>query len=276
MSIEEAICAANSLTYGELVGSGAFKDTHKVYSQSGKPLALKICNSSNTPTRLAREVDAMLACQHANIARLDKADNFSHGGVDHYYMLEEFVEGVTLEERIGQGLLTRDETIALIQALIGAVAHMAELNLVHRDLKPANIILREGALDPVVVDFGIVRNLGETSLTKTFISQGPGTPLYAPPEQLNNEKHLIDWRADQFSLGVTASIAMSGLHPYAVSAETGPAEVVTLTSRRQGPSQRFLDWAAGQRIDPLIAMVSPWPANRMRTTTILSDSWNGF
>lgn len=215
-----------------------------------------------------------MACQHANIARLDRAENFSRNGGDYYYMLEEFVEGVTLEKRIGDDLLTRDETIAVTRVLIGAVAHMAELNLVHRDLKPANIILREGALDPVAVDFGIVRDLGETSLTKTFISQGPGTPLYAPPEQLNNEKHLIGWRADQFSLGVTASIAMSGLHPYAVSSETGPAEVVTLTSRRQGPSKRFLDWAAEQRVDPLVAMVSPWPANRMRTPATLSDSWD--
>lgn len=273
MSVEEEICKINGLAYGELVGSGAFKDTHKVYDHTGRSLALKVCNSSNTPARLTREVDAMMACQHANIARLEKAESFSAHGADHYYMLEEFIEGVTLENRIDDHLLARDETVTIARSLITAVAHMAELDLVHRDLKPANIILREGTLDPVVVDFGIVRNLGETSLTKTFISQGPGTPLFAPPEQLNNEKHLIDWRADQFSLGVTASIAMSGLHPYAVSTDTEPAEVVALTSQRQGPSKRFLDWATEQRVEPLIAMVSPWPANRMRTPATLDESW---
>jgi hypothetical protein len=55
---------------------------------------------------------------------------------------------------------------------------------------------------PALVDFGLVRDLSETSLTASWLPRGPGTPLFASPEQLNNEKALIDWRSDQFSIGV--------------------------------------------------------------------------
>lgn len=276
MGIEQKICDANDLRYGGLVGSGTYKETHKVFDPTGRPLALKVCNSENSPARLVREVEAMIACEHPNIAGLEKAETFRSEGVQHYYMLEEFIEGKTLEARIEAALLAREETVAVTRALIDAIAHLAAMDLVHRDIKPANIILREDALGPVIIDFGIVRNLGAPSLTKTFISQGPGTPLFAPPEQLNNEKHLIDWRADQFSLGVTASIAMSGLHPYAASVEASLGDVVDLTAGRQGPSSRFVDWATSCGVEPLITMVSPWPANRMRTPAALSKSWDGI
>lgn len=276
MSIEAEICDAHGLRYGTLVGSGAFKHTHKVYDESDRPLALKVCNSQNSPARLAREVEAMIACDHGNIAHLEKADTFRWDGAEHYYMLEEFIEGVSLETWLENELLTRNQAVSVTRALIAAIAHMEAVGLVHRDIKPANIMLRQDSLDPVIIDFGIVRNLGATSLTKTFISQGPGTPLFAPPEQLNNEKHLIDWRADQFSLGVTVAIAMSGLHPYAVSDGVQPPEVVELTARRQGPSDRFIDWASSQQVEPLIAMVRPWPVNRQRTPAALSKSWDGI
>jgi len=98
-----------------------------------------------------------------------------------------------------------------------------ELDLVHRDIKPANIMFKEGLETPVLVDFGIVRDLAATSLTQTWSPIGPGTPFFASPEQLNNEKHLIDWRSDQFSLGVTLYFARTARHPYQLEMGSCPA-----------------------------------------------------
>ena len=78
-------------------------------------------------------------------------DEFDHAGQKHTYLIEEFMDGGSLEDRLKAGPLDRDETLALGELLISAVAHIAEQRLVHRDLKPANIIVsgRNDILDPL-------------------------------------------------------------------------------------------------------------------------------
>ena len=86
-------------------------------------------------------------------------------------------------------------------------------SIVHRDLKPANIIIRPDGT-PCIIDFGIARFLDMESLTNTLSPSGPRTPLYASPEQMRNDKHLIDMRTDFFALGIVAMELFLGVHPY--------------------------------------------------------------
>src|ERR1019366_6088976 len=112
--------------------------------------------------------------------------------------------GGTLGDRLKSGLCTRDAVKALGSGLIRAIEHLHGLGLVHRDIKPENVMYRARDSDqPVIVDLGLVRDLAASSITQSWFAQGPGTPLFAAPEQLNNRKELIDWRADQFAVGVS-------------------------------------------------------------------------
>ena len=43
---------------------------------------------------------------------------------------------------------------------------------------------------------------------------GPCTPIYAAPEQLTNNKNLIDPRTDFFALGIIALELYLGVHPF--------------------------------------------------------------
>ena len=86
-------------------------------------------------------------------------------------------------------------------------------NIVHRDLKPENIIIRPDGM-PCIIDLGIARFLDLESLTKTISPMGPCTPIYAAPEQLSNNKNLIDPRTDFFGLGIIALELYLGVHPF--------------------------------------------------------------
>ena len=274
MSLEpvaRVICEANSLTFRRFVGAGAFKETFEV-RVGGVSHALKVYNASNNPERAAREVEAMTRCAHPGIGRLISLATHEDTSGRYAYTVEEFLGGGTLSMRLAAGSMKPSEVFELGIALIDAVAHIANLELVHRDLKPDNIMFREDGSTPVVVDFGLVRDLGASSLTHTFVMQGPGTPLFAPPEQLMNDKGLIDWRADQFSLGVVLSLCAFGAHPYQAEGD-GPMEIVTRVAARNSSTESFRQTCKAAGLPALVKMVEPWPVQRFRTPDMLARAW---
>jgi len=271
-SVARAICANRGHKFHNGIAEGSFKETFLIEDANGNRLALKVLKPGASPERSDREVDAMSRCSHPNIGALIVLEQFDHAGQKHAYLIEEFMDGGTLEDRLKAGRLDRDETLTLGELLISAVTHIAEQRLVHRDLKPANIMFRKKGGEPVVVDFGIVRDLDKSSLTKTYMGMGPGTPFFAPPEQLNNDKNLIDWRADQFALGVVLSLAHFGVHPYQEPGDD-PGRVIGRVAARKGPTAKFSADVAAAQLPVLEQMVASWPVNRVRLPATLLESW---
>lgn len=270
-AVARQICGDRGLTFDGRVGGGAFKETYRV-SDDGVACALKIYRPGFPAERSQREIDAMRRCSHPGIAKLIALATLQWEGNAVLHSIEEFIPGGTLTSRLTSGLLTTAETLDLGSALINAVGHIASLNLVHRDLKPDNIMFRQDGTSPVIVDFGIVRDLSDTSLTGSWLASGPGTPFFSPPEQLRNEKNLIDWRADQFSLGVVLAICCLGFHPYAEDGASA-AEVVQRVADRQPQSERFRNGATQVGLPALITMTTPWPIDRFRTAALLAGNW---
>lgn len=271
--VADAICADLKLTRVNRVGSGAFKATYHVRNENGAHKALKVFNDKNRKARIQRELNALKRCRHSSIAQFDMMATHRFDGKDYHFCIEEYIAGGTLECRIDRALLTHREIYPFGKQLIGAIQHISELDLVHRDIKPANIVLREDSGAPVLIDFGLVRHLGASSLTETWIPQGPGTPLFAPPEQLNNDKDLIDWRADQFSLGIVFVKSLCGRHPYEDD-EPDTFQAVDNVSSRSNFSPWFMAWTQEHPLHSLIAkMVQPWPVQRFRASSTLMKAW---
>jgi serine/threonine protein kinase len=270
--LARSISSTRNLTFIGAVGAGAFKDTFQVQDGAGTSLALKIYRAAGASERARRELEAMYRCAHPHIGRLFTVDVHVEAAQNVLYTLEEFLPGGTLALRISNALLTPIECYSLGIPLIDAITHIAALDLVHRDLKPDNIIFRADGSTPVITDFGLVRDLAAGSLTPTFAMPGPGTPLYASPEQLLNSKPMIDWRADQFSLGVLLAFGTLGSHPYA---EPGDAygDTVSRVAQRLPTSTRFRNEATSAGLPALITMTEPWPHQRYRTPSQLASAW---
>jgi serine/threonine protein kinase len=261
------------MTYVASVGAGAFKATFKAILPTGEPVALKVYRPGFSIPRTAREVEALSRCNHPNIASLLSIEQFVCAGTSYLVSTEEMLEGGTLTRMLAQGLLARPAVLSLGSALIEAVAHVANLALVHRDIKPDNIMFRADRTTPVLVDFGLVRDLRADSITQTWLMQGPGTPLYAPAEQLRNDKELIDWRSDQFSLGVSLSYAAFGVHPFQEDGEA-PQDFLPRVAERKEPSAKFIQLAKASQLSALVTMVRPWPIERYRTPDMLKSQWS--
>lgn len=266
------ICQAESLTFVGAVGAGAFKFTFHVKRKSGENIALKLFKASISE-RTAREIDAMQRCKHPDIGRFFSLHQFDDQGVKYFYSIEEFLAGGSLADRLKNGLLPADAFYEIGGQLIDAVGHIAGLGLVHRDLKPDNIMFRDGTNKAVIVDFGLVRDLQAESITDTWAMRGPGTPVFASPEQLNNEKSRIDWRSDQFGLGVTLAIARFGYFPNAQPGDSA-INVVQRVSARENVSNKFMTECTQTNTLSLVKMIAPWPIHRYRTPQQLADAWD--
>lgn len=130
-----------------------------------------------------------------------------------FITVEEKVVAPPLSECMGD-YDTEAKIIDLLIGLVGALRVMWEhpSRLVHRDLKPDNLLVHQNG-NITVIDLGIVREEGVDGLTNSFIPHGPCSFLYASPEQVRNQKRLINFRSDFFSLGVLAYELASGCNP---------------------------------------------------------------
>ena len=95
----------------------------------------------------------------------------------------------------------------MVATVADALDHAHEAGVVHRDVKPANILLSRD-LDPILIDFGLGRDLFQDhSLTRSGAVMG--TLSYMAPEQLQG-RGKIDGRADIFALGLVLYRALTG------------------------------------------------------------------
>jgi serine/threonine protein kinase len=91
------------------------------------------------------------------------------------------------------------------------VAH--EAGLVHRDIKPGNIMISPDG-QPVLLDFGLARDVGDHGHTITETGQVMGTPAYMSPEQLRAQRDQVDRKTDVYALGVTLYECLTLRRPF--------------------------------------------------------------
>ncbi len=253
---------------GAQIGEGNFKFCYAA-TKSGKDVAFKVLKPNAAIARTQRELSAMLSCSHPNIATCVDSGEATIDGRRLEYVVEPLFAKGSLADKLKRGTMTHVDVLALGSQMIAAVGHLQERDLVHRDIKPENIMYSEQDV-PLLTDFGIVRSLGEPSLTDSAYLHGPGTPTFMPAEQYHNQKAMIDWRADQFALGVTLGMCALGKHPFGTSLR----ERVDNIAARKEPQPAFVAAAGTFGLPVLAKMVNPYPIGRYTDVATLLKEWN--
>ena len=261
--IAVGICESKSFAKPSFIREGAFKEAYFTKTSGDLPVALKVFDPNKCDLcRAEREIASMKQCKSPFIGKLHDWGTFKDKDRGSFlFVIEEYIDGGTLTDRLGSTCHSAIHICDYGIALLNAVSHLREKSLVHRDIKPDNIMFRSDDDVPILVDFGLVRDLSGVSLTQTYLQQGPGTPFFASPEQLNNDKYLIDWRSDQFSIGVVLGICLTGNHPYQQPGQTD-LQTVNQVITRATCSSEFSCKANEAGYGFLTKMVLPWPVDR--------------
>ena len=102
--------------------------------------------------RFEKEAQALARLSHPNIVTVH--DFGEAGGM--YYLLMEFVDGVTLRQLLAAGRVSPREALAIVPQICDALQFAHDLGIVHRDIKPENILMdRRGRVK--VADFGLAK-----------------------------------------------------------------------------------------------------------------------
>ena len=112
------------------------------------------------------------------------------------YIVMEYVDGETLQEYVtGDRVLNTNQIIDVMYQCAKGLDYVHRQGVIHRDLKPGNIMLStEGEVK--IMDFSIAHfDMGDGE-----VSQVQGSPMYLPPEQLTEQKILVE-QSDIYSLG---------------------------------------------------------------------------
>ena len=163
-------------------------------------------NDEGAVKRFNREAKAVTSLSHPNIVSIYDVENEG----DFYYLILEYVEGMTLKDYMIKNPRIPIETIVHIAKQIAAgLSHAHQNGIIHRDIKPQNILMDDN-LTCKITDFGIARAYGDTTLTQT--NQMLGTVYYLSPEQARG--NVATAQSDIYSLGILIFEMITGQIPF--------------------------------------------------------------
>ena len=214
------------------LGEGGMSDVFLAYSGAQKcevvlkVLRTSVSNDAEMLRRFIQEYAVLAQLTHHHVSRI-----FDQGFTDDYaYIAMEYLSGGTLKEEIrlrgmpgkllsGSPAEIHGRVIDLLRQITSALNAIHKLGLVYRDLKPENLMFRSAGGELVLVDFGIVKNIGDHTaglmaerLVSTEHGQVIGTPYYVSPEQATGQE--VTHRSDFYSLGVMLYEMLTGSRPY--------------------------------------------------------------
>jgi serine/threonine protein kinase len=133
------------------------------------------------------------------------------GQDEFFYLVQEFVDGFTLEKVIEMhgGAIAEADALEIMQSLLPVLTFIHNKGSIHRDIKPANIMIRQSDQVYFLLDFGAVKQVAGVAQGQK--STGIFTPGYGAPEQMRGD--TVFPSTDLYAFAVTCLFLLTGKEP---------------------------------------------------------------
>ena len=202
---------------------------------------------------------------------------------ENFYLVQEWIEGFTLSQKFQhKGRESETFVTNLLVSLLPVLDYIHRNGIIHRDIKPSNIIWRQTDSKPVLIDFGIAKEIMNSIVSEQnqFSSIVVGTLGFIAPEQAMGKPV---YSSDIYSLGMTAIYLLTGKHPHELQSQLENNEIVwqsyaDVSNHLAGVLDKAIHPQADQRYSNAKAMLADlhnlYSLNRVATFSVETQTIN--
>ena len=148
---------------------------------------------------------------------------------ENFYLVREWIEGITLEQKVQQqGKLSEEQVKEILISILSVLEYIHDYNIVYHQLKPSNIVLRHNILPiknkylPVLIYFGGVKELETVEVDRRSLVL-TNQNEYTSPEQRQGRSV---YQSDLYSLGLIAIYLLTGKTPAELNCDSYTKEIL--------------------------------------------------
>ena len=195
----------------ELLGRGGMGEVWRAHDTTiDRVVALKMllphyAKDPDFERRFRREARAAARLDDPHVVPI-----YDVGEIDgRLYVTMRLINGTDLQTLLDAGPLPPDRAVHIIEQIASALHAAHQAGLVHRDVKPSNILLAHNDF-AYLIDFGIARATGDTTLTSANTTMG--TWAYMAPERFNTGQATPG--SDIYALACVLYQCLTGQPPF--------------------------------------------------------------
>ena len=164
-----------------------------------------LADDSQFKERFIQEARSAARLAHPNVVNV-----FDQGqDSDMAYLVMEYLPGITLRDLLQEHkVLTTEQTLDVMEAVLAGLAAAHKSGIVHRDLKPENVLLADDGRIKIG-DFGLARAASANTATGAALL---GTIAYLSPELVT--RGVADARSDIYAVGIMMYEMLVGEQPF--------------------------------------------------------------
>ena len=244
----------------EKIKEGGQVIVHRALSKSdGRQVVIKFLSTVSYDTegkffrrKFEQQLEVGASIRHPHCVQIDGGSANSNPP----YMVEEFLSGGTLLDRMRAGTLTLADVIRIIGQTCDALGYLHKRDIIHRDVTPSNIMF-DPAGQVKVIDFGVAHFANMPSATS--VGMVVGKVKYLSVEAANGARVVP--QSDLYSLGIIAYEMLAGKPPFMGS----DPDVLAQHLRTRPVPLRQVNPAIPERIEwAVMKALEKNPADRFR------------